>query len=35
MIGTYLRRDFNNREIQPGNTFLVQFIFKNLGQIRS
>lgn len=35
MIGTYLRRDFNNREIQPGNTFLVQFVFKNLGQIRS
>jgi len=35
MIGTYLRRDFSNAEIQPGNTFLVQFVFKNLGQIRS
>ncbi len=35
MDGSFVHRAFRNREIQPSDTFLVRFVFKRLGEIKT
>lgn len=35
MDGSFIHRAFRNREIQPSDTFLVRFVFKRLGEVKT
>jgi LPS-assembly protein len=35
LIGTFVRREFTDREIRPSNTILFRFVFKHLGEVKT